>query len=94
MVMTLISAVEMMFTVFRILLFVRVILSWFPMARGNPLMDLLQMLTEPVIAPIRSLVHRSPLGGPGMIIDFSVLIVFLLIHPVQMFVVSILRMFL
>jgi len=89
-----IQAVGMLFDMFRIILFIRVILSWFPMGRGNRLMEVLYMLTEPVVAPVRNLIQRSPLGGPGMIIDFSVLIVFILIHPVRMFVISILSSFL
>ena len=57
-------------------------------------MELLYVLTEPVIAPIRSLLQRSPLGGPGMVIDFSVLIVLILLEPVRFMVVSILMSFL
>jgi len=65
--------------VMRALLFARVILSWFPMARGNRLVGFLFAFTEPLLSPIRRLIQRSPLGGPGMMLDFSVLIAFVLI---------------
>jgi len=90
----LISAVGAFFLVARILLFIRVILSWFPMAANNRLMELLYILTEPILVPIRSLVRRSPLGGPGMIIDFSILIAFILLHVAHMVIVSFLHGFL
>ena len=89
-----ISAVNMLFNVITIMLFIRVILSWFPMAANNRLMELLYVLTEPILVPIRTLVHRSPLGGPGMVIDFSVLIAFILLRLAQGFIISILRGFL
>jgi len=89
----LISAVNAFFSVITMMLFIRVILSWFPMAANNRLMELLYVLTEPILVPIRNLVHRSPLGGPGMIIDFSVLIAFILLRLAQSVIVSFLRGF-
>ena len=74
------STVNTFFNVLYIVLFARILLSWFPMARGSRLVELLFMLTEPVLAPIRSLIHRSPLGGPGMMIDFSPIIAFILLR--------------
>ena len=88
--MLLISAVNRFFDVVTILLFIRVILSWFPMAANNRFGEMLFMLTEPILQPIRNLVHRSPLGGPGMIIDFSVIIAFILLNVLRNIIVSVL----
>ncbi|MCL2200276.1 MAG: YggT family protein [Defluviitaleaceae bacterium] len=82
MIFALIRTVEVFFTVLYIMLFARIILSWFPMS-NNRLLDLLYAFTEPVLAPIRRLVHRSPLGGPGMVLDFSPLIAFILIRLIR-----------
>ena len=82
------AAVVAFFMAIRALLFIRIILSWLAIGRGNKLMDLLYALTEPILAPIRNLVNRSPLGGPGMVIDFSPLIAFVLLRIVEMFVLS------
>jgi YggT family protein len=87
------NAVDVFFTVLYIMLFVRIILSWFPVGRDNKFMELLFALTEPVLAPIRSLVNRSPLGGPGMVIDFSPLIAFILLRLLRNILVPIIYNF-
>jgi YggT family protein len=87
------NAVDVFFTVLYIMLFVRIILSWFPMSRDNKFMELLFALTEPVLAPIRNLVNRSPLGGPGMVIDFSPLIAFILLRLLRNILVPIIYNF-
>ncbi|MCL1863681.1 MAG: YggT family protein [Defluviitaleaceae bacterium] len=93
MIFALIRTIDLFFTILYIMLFARIILSWFPMA-NNRLLDLLYAFTEPVLAPIRKLVHRSPLGGPGMVLDFSPLIAFILIRLVNNFLTNFLRGFL
>ncbi|MCL1878164.1 MAG: YggT family protein [Defluviitaleaceae bacterium] len=77
------SAVNAFFMVIYLVLFVRIIISWFPVNRDGKLMQLLFAITEPVLAPIRKLVQRSPLGGPGMVLDFSPLIAFILLRLVN-----------
>ena len=56
-----------------IVLFARIILSWFPMQPGSALASIfsvLYRLTEPVLGPVRRLVPPSGFG-----IDFSPIIV-------------------
>lgn len=61
-------------TVFQLILLARVLLSWFPnIDRSNPLIRLVFDITEPILRPIRDLMPR------GMMLDFSPLIVFLVI---------------
>ncbi|MCL2357046.1 MAG: YggT family protein [Defluviitaleaceae bacterium] len=74
------NAVNTFFSVLYVVLFIRIILSWFPVNRDGKLMQLLFAITEPILAPIRKLVQRSPLGGPGMVLDFSPLIAFILLR--------------
>jgi len=77
----LIRLVEWFFTALYIVLLVRILLSWFPHVRGK-WVTYVYRFTEPVLAPMRKIIQRSPLGGPGMIIDFSpifsLIIIFLL----------------
>ena len=80
------QAVDVFFTVLYVMLFARIILSWFPMRRGR-FMELLFAFTEPVLAPVRNLVQRSPLGGLGMVLDFSPLIVFILLRLARRIIV-------
>ncbi|MCL2171013.1 MAG: YggT family protein [Defluviitaleaceae bacterium] len=57
-----------------IAIFARAILSWLPINRDGMIITILHGITEPIVMPFRKLIQRSPLGGPGMMIDFSVLI--------------------
>ena len=58
-------------------------LSWVNPDPYNPIVRLLRQLTEPVLAPVRRLI---PLKGAG--IDFSPIIVLLLIVFLQSFLVT------
>ncbi len=62
------------------LILARVFLSWIPIGRDNPVIRFIYALTEPILAPIRNMLQKSPLGGPGMILDFSPVIAFFLIR--------------
>ena len=60
-----------------IVMFARIILSWFPVKPGSGLATVygfLYSITEPVLGPIRRVV--PPLGAGGMGIDLSPIIVF------------------
>lgn len=61
---------------FELVLLARVLMSWFPLDRSNQTVDsivrFIYAVTEPVLKPIRDLL-------PPMPIDFSPLIVFLVI---------------
>ena len=41
-----------------IAMFLRAILSWFPLREGNPIVGFLHLVTEPFILPIRSLFYK------------------------------------
>ncbi len=60
-----------------IVMFARIILSWFPINAGSGLASVygfLYSLTEPVLGPIRRVI--PPLGMGGMGLDLSPLVVF------------------
>ncbi len=60
-----------------IILFARVIISWFPIAPGSTMATVygfLHAVTEPVLGPLRRLI--PPLGMGGMGLDLSPIIVF------------------
>lgn len=50
------SFLALLLQVLDILVLVRVLLSWFPIDRGNPIVRLLYDLTEPVLAPFRRVI--------------------------------------
>ena len=85
----LIDSVNMFFNFLNILLLARIIMSWLMMGmRMNPLFAFIYNLTEPLLLPIRRLLAKSPLGGPGMMIDFSVLFLFLILRILHPIVIS------
>ena len=60
-----------------IVMFARIILSWFPVEPGSGLAQVygfLYSITEPVLGPIRRVI--PPLGMGGMGLDLSPLVVF------------------
>ena len=66
----------------------RCILSWIPLG-SNPLTNFVYTMTEPILKPIRDMVYRSPLGGPGMLLDFSPIIAMLLIKGIYNIIIYI-----
>lgn len=85
----LINAVIIFARAIEYLILARIIISWLPIDRSNPIIQLLYLLTEPILGPIRKLMYKSPLGGAGMMIDFSPVIAGLLVHAVMMLAIQI-----
>ena len=65
-----------------IALFVRVILSWFPVSRDNPIVSVVFQITDPMLAPIRRIMPST-----GMI-DLSPLVLFFLLYFLRILVNS------
>ena len=64
-----------------IVIFARVILSWFPISPESPLAAIYRVvytLTEPVLGPIRRVMPSIGFGGMGL--DLSPLIVFFVLE--------------
>jgi YggT family protein len=64
-----------------ILIFARILLSWFPITPGSAMETIdafLRMLTEPVLGPLRRALPPVRLGGMGL--DLSPMIVLLVIE--------------
>jgi len=90
MIIIIINAMRGLFEILTIMLFIRVILSWLPMIRHGRIVAFLFEFTEPMLLPVRRLVDRSPLGGPGMMLDFSPIITIFLLRLMQSFVINML----
>lgn len=74
--------------VMEMVLFLRVILSWFRINQDNVFITLVMTLTEPLLAPIRKLIELSIFGARkgGMLLDISPLIAFIFLQTLQNFV--------
>ncbi|WP_250278921.1 YggT family protein [[Clostridium] colinum] len=71
------------------IILIRVILSWIPLDRNNPIVKLVYALSEPLLYPIREMLRKSPLGD-GMMLDFSPIILILLLQVIQSILFNIL----
>lgn len=58
------------------------ILSWFPMGYNNPLVKFVNSIVDPLLYPIRQMLAKSPLGGPGMMLDISPIILLFIINGI------------
>lgn len=76
----LILAIKYFYEFMTVAIFIRCILSWFPISRDNIIIRLLYAVTEPILKPIRNLVNNSPIGG--FMIDFSPVIALILLQIV------------
>jgi len=65
--------VDLVFTLFELVLLARVVLSWLQVDPSNPIVKLLYDITEPVLGPIRRRV--PPMGG----LDLSPIIALLIL---------------
>ena len=75
----LILALRIFYEILTFAILLRCILSWLPLNRNNFFVKIVYSLTEPILAPVRNLIDKSPLGG-GMMIDFSPVIAYFLIY--------------
>lgn len=71
----------------------RALLSWLPIDRDNVIVRFLNAMTEPILGPIRNLIFKSPMGGSGMMIDFSPIIAWIVINLVTRGLAQIIRGF-
>lgn len=83
------TAIEKFAQILYLLVFIRCIISWLPINRGNGLVQLLYALTEPILAPVRNIIDKSPIGGRGMMIDFSPIIALFFVEIIKMVLIAI-----
>lgn len=68
-----------------LIIVVRAVLSWFPNVRGSAAVEILDRLSEPVIAPLRRIV--PPLG----MIDITPMVALLLLFVIRRVIDSVVR---
>ena len=50
--------IELLCQALAFIIFIRAILSWFPVSRYNPIVVFLDYITEPILAPLRRAIPR------------------------------------
>ena len=77
------DVVNVLFMVLTIAVFIRVLLSWVPnIDPRNPGIEFLYGITEPILAPIRSIMPKT------MMFDFSPMIAIFVLQAVRSVLVS------
>ncbi len=70
--------IRLFFNILIWLIFARVILSWLPHNRQNPVIHLLYEGTEPLLGPVRKILPKS-----SMPVDFSPLVTLILLQIIR-----------
>lgn len=70
--------------VLQTLMLIRAICSWFVQDEGSRFYSFLYYATEPVVYPVRRLLHKVGLAGDGMVIDISFLVTVILLSIVPL----------
>ncbi len=65
-----------MIQLYSMLIFIRILMSWFPIDPNNPVIETLCQITDPYLNIFRSIV--PPLGG----LDFSPIIALVVLHAI------------
>lgn len=68
------------------MIFARAILSWFIRDQRNPIVQILSLLTEPILGPIRKLMFKLKIGGS--MLDFSPIVAMLLLQWLSIQILS------
>jgi YggT family protein len=90
MINTLSYAVNLLFNLLEYAIFIDVILSWVYRGRGNALIDILHIFTEPFMGPARKLQQRFVQMS---MLDFSPIIAYFILLILRNIVNYVLRMF-
>ncbi|HLH21097.1 MAG TPA: YggT family protein [Chloroflexota bacterium] len=81
----LVQFVHLLFTVLVFAVIARALLSWFSLSPSNPLVRILNDVTEPILAPLRRVIPTI-----GMI-DITPIVAILLLQAVQQMLDTVLR---
>ncbi|MBI3914370.1 MAG: YggT family protein [Chloroflexi bacterium] len=80
---------DLLFNIFIFAIIGRALLSWFPIDRyNNPLVNLLDQVTEPILAPLRRFI--PPLGG---MMDITPIVAIIILQVLQSLVQRILLIY-
>jgi YggT family protein len=85
------NTLQYFFKVLEIILVLYIVVSWLPIKPNNPLVRFIRQASEPMLDPIRKLTKKSILGGRSSLVDFSPIIVFIILTFLQGLILGIMR---
>ncbi len=81
----LISFFDLLFTLLSFAIIARALVSWLPMDRYHPAIQLLDQITEPILAPLRRVI--PPIGG---MMDITPIVALIILQILQTIVHNVL----
>lgn len=72
--------------ILEIFVLIRVVISWLPINRDNPIVEFIYTITEPILAPLRKMIDKSIFGGKGQVFDLSPLIAYIILQLLQTYI--------
>ena len=78
------TVASLLISLLQLLMFVRAVISWFPVDDDNVILRFSYTVTEPFIYPVRLLLDRIP-AFSEMPVDISFTVTFLLLFVLQLF---------
>ena len=82
--MELIFIINILFDLLKMILIIRILLSWIPHNQYHPIISYIYKLTEPILSPFRNMIN--PVGG----MDISPIIIFFLLSLIQRYLIQLL----
>ena len=70
--------------IYEILIIVRCVFSFFPVNENGPIVRFVYAVTEFLLAPVRSILDKTPIGPSHLMIDFSPFLAILILDFVSM----------
>lgn len=83
--MGILGLVQLLFDLYIIVLLARVLLSWVQVDPRNPIVNLINQLTEPLLAPIRRLLPQTGAA------DFSPMVALVVVLIAEQVILAVLR---
>jgi len=75
-----ITLASLILRLLQVMLFLRAVLSWFPLEQDNLIVRITYEVTEPLILPVRTMLYRMFPAMQNFPIDISFLIIFMLVE--------------
>jgi len=86
----LIQLVNLFFQIIDLMIFFRIILSFFPKPINPTITRFIYGFTEPILSPFRNILERLIPRGPGLYLDFSPLLALLFLDIIRSIIIRIL----
>lgn len=88
--MVLQQSIDVLFNVIQTMVFIRVLLSWFPIAKNGRIVTYIYQVTDPILVPVKNMLEKSAIGR-SMYVDFSPIVALLLLSILRNILIYIIK---